>query len=199
MNKSLFILFRLACFVLPSYFLFSSAYNGDIKGLVYIAGYICSIFGANIVLNNFTSGHSELPKDALCNLFTINGISNTRLPLSTSVLSFTVTYLIYCMFRFETIYDFESSLILLFFVSAIFSDILFNMYYGCINIINHSICILGFAILGLIVPYIVELIGIPNALFYDFPSNSKKCSKKTDVKYRCAPFHKGKQVALHTS
>lgn len=106
-SNILYLAFRLAPFILVSFFTLQSIINWDLKGMIYLVGLILASsitaffgknkpFGLGAVGNNLSM--RELPNPA-CNLITLgdNGDVLSTLPLSISVYSYTLFYLLVFM------------------------------------------------------------------------------------------------------
>jgi hypothetical protein len=91
-----YLFLRLAPFVLVCFFSLSSLLNQDFKGLVYLAGLIFTCF-ITIMFGNILPLPSFPPdqRPEVCNILSINQQGDfSKLPLSQTVFSFTLFYLL---------------------------------------------------------------------------------------------------------
>ena len=190
--------FRLASFILPSYLVFSSVYYNDVKAYLYLLGLMVASVLAGLLVSGFLFKSGELSnQNAICNLFTINGISSNNMSWSTMILSFSIAYLYYCMKKINATSEYIHVLVAL--AIVLLADTALNIYTGCIIFGNHLITVGSLALFGYIWGYCVDQLKIKNSLFFDHPSNREKCKPGSGKKYRCAHFKKGKQVTFNTS
>jgi hypothetical protein len=105
LENVLYLAFRLAPFILVSFFTLQSLFNWDLKGIVYLVGLVLAsaitiLFGRN--KNNFGTSNSEtlgaIPNPR-CNVITLgdNGGVVSYFPLSIMVYSYTLFYLLVFM------------------------------------------------------------------------------------------------------
>ena len=93
----LYLAFRLAPFIIVSYFTLQSLLNWNLKGIVYLIGLIFAcllsvIFGKSGFI---TQDVSELLPDPKCNIITLGeGGPLTNIPLSVTIFSYTFFYLL---------------------------------------------------------------------------------------------------------
>ena len=97
-----YLFFRLAPFIIISYFTLESIFNQDLKGLIYLVGLIiASVF--TIVLGNIIpqpdvdlAPTNDKYSKAKCNTLTLGSNEPiSRLPLSQTVFGYTLAYLSY--------------------------------------------------------------------------------------------------------
>ena len=105
LENVLYLAFRLAPFILVSFFTLQSLFNWDLKGMVYLVGLLLAtsitiLFGKN--KNNFRTSDADtivaLPNPR-CNVITLgdNGDVVSSFPLSITVYSYTLFYLLVFM------------------------------------------------------------------------------------------------------
>jgi len=188
-----YLFLRLAPFVLVCFFSLSSLFNQDFKGLVYLAGLIFAcfttiMFGNIIPLNSF--GAEERPD--ICNILSINQQGDfSKLPLSQTVFSFTLFYLLIPIIMLKTAKQNIPTLV--FFPILILFDIAWNIQNTCYKFEQSftSLC-LG-ACFGLLWGYLIYNTKNPSLQYLVGPKNNEVCSKPTKQMFRCKTS-KGKTI-----
>lgn len=80
--------------IIVCYFLFSSIINADYKGIIVIIGICLTVAGC--ILSSNLLRFSNLDKNEICNLVSINRISGiSKIPLSIAIYTYTASYLLY--------------------------------------------------------------------------------------------------------
>ena len=181
----MYIGFRLAPFILISFFALSSLFNSDIKGIIFLGMLLLNCF---ITISIGTA----LPEDPVssnpnmtCNSLTLtrNG-PLSRLPLNINILTFTLAYLAYIIGTYNLAKNNIPTLVVL----PIF--IVYQMYWsltnGC-NSLYYSIMslILGGG-LGALFSYAIDKTGIVELQYFNGISNQEVCVRATNVKYKCS-------------
>ena len=125
----LYTTFRLAPFILVSFFSVSSIFNQDLKGLVYLAGLLFACFftfmaGKTSMVDSSSEG--SLP----CSVLTLTGNRPiSSIPLSIIVFTYTFAYLLYVIVKYKlAIHNIPT---LIFFPVLILLDIFWNNTYRC--------------------------------------------------------------------
>jgi len=198
-----YLFFRLAPFILVCYFTLQSIFNQDIKGLIYLLGLLTACF-MTVLVGSFTgfeeigsdmsSGLSEEQttaalgekaiRDAKCNLLTLgeNGpISN--LPLSQSILGYTLAYLSY----FIGMNHLEASNIPTFVVIPlmIVADFVWNLSNECSQPKNLLIALIVGGGIGALWAFIIDQINEPQLMYISGTGNASVCTKPQTGILRC--------------
>jgi hypothetical protein len=181
----MYIGFRLAPFILISFFALSSLFNSDIKGIIFLGMLLLNCFitisiGSALAEDTFASN-----PNMICNSLTLtrNG-PLSRLPLNINILTFTLAYLAYIIGK----YDLANNNIPTLVVLPMF--ILYQMYWsftnGC-NSLFYSMCslILGGG-MGTLFSYAIDRTGIVELQYFNGISNQEVCVRATNVKYKCS-------------
>jgi len=202
-----YLFFRLAPFILVCYFTLQSIFNQDIKGLIYLLGLLAACFMTVLVgsfagfeevvddisiVNNDTTEKNKADaalgekaiRDAKCNLLTLgeNGpISN--LPLSQSILGYTLAYLSY----FIGMNHLEASNIPTFVVIPlmIVADFVWNLSNNCSQPKNLLIALIVGGSIGALWAFIIDQINEPQLMYINGTSNAAVCSKPQTGVLRC--------------
>ena len=188
----LYLFFRLAPFIIVSYFALQSLFNQDLKGLIYLIGLlvasvvtilIAGILPAEDVPLILTEGTQKLSR-AKCNQLTLgSGQPISKLPLSQTVFGYTLAYLSY----FISINNLQTQNIPMFiiFPIIILADIFWNVNNGCFtNIYLISSLILG-GLVGALWAMIIDSTKQVNLTYFSGISNKDVCSQPSKNMYRC--------------
>lgn len=152
----IYLFFRLAPFIVLSYFAINFFYNYDILIFLYFIGIILASFVTIITSNFFTSLKNKGPGlDNSCSLFdlTMNGPIST-LPLSQVILSFTFFYIGYILLKYGLIN--QNLPILIIFPILIAGDIALNTLSKCNNIGAVGVSLFLGTGLGIFWAYIID-------------------------------------------
>jgi hypothetical protein len=183
-----YIGFRLAPFILISFFGLSAMFNSDIKGIIFIAMLLLNCFitisiGAALPEDPFltTDGNHNQICDALA--LSKNG-PISKLPLNVNIFTFTLAYLAYII----GVNRVEKTNIPTLVVFPLF--ILYQIYWswrnGC-NSIRYSVfsLILGGG-LGALFSYAVDKTGLVQLQYFNGIAKQDVCVRATNAKYRCS-------------
>lgn len=133
-----YLIFRLAPFMVASFFSIASLFNSDIKGIIYLVGLIFAC-GVSILLGNAGAAMSPTsftpPAESLqiCKLLSIGGnYSVSKVPLSLVVFSYTMFYLVYAI----AMNNLETTNIptLVIFPTVILADLWWNLSSNCFTL-----------------------------------------------------------------
>jgi hypothetical protein len=184
----LYLFFRLAPFIIVSYFTMSSIINQDIKGVIYIIGLIATCFLAIIIGNvlpepNIEDGSNGLV-NPVCNLISLGeNASFSKIPLGQTVLMYTFFYFVYTIAKNNLALSNIPTLI--FFPLLIMSDIWWNVNnqcYGLLPIITAFIIGGGG---GVAWSAIISSYGQPSMMYYNVGSNASVCSRPSKQLFKC--------------
>jgi len=190
----LYLFFRLAPFIIVSYFTLQSLFNQDLKGLIYLVGLlvasVVTILIGNILPQDQTksllipeSTNARLNK-AKCNQLTLGaGQPISNLPLSQTVFGYTLAYLSY----FISMNSLQTQNIPMFvlFPIVILADIFWNVNNGCSSAIYLlSALILG-GLIGSLWAMIIDSTKMANLAYFSGISNKDVCSQPKKSMYRC--------------
>jgi hypothetical protein len=132
----IFLFFRLAPFILVSFFTLSSIINVDYKGIIYLVGLLSACF-FTLLAGQFLKSIPQMPLN--CNTITINGIMGwSNMPFSPTILAFTFFYLLYSIMYPQTLnndnlvqYNIPT---LVFFPILIVGDFMIQWNLDCIKV-----------------------------------------------------------------
>jgi hypothetical protein len=141
----IYLSFRLAPFILVSFFVLSSVLNQDIRGMVYLGGLLLSCVTAILLGNSpFTSWmmspeaegmDADKDTEMICNVMTLGTEGRiSKHPLSLLVFSFTLGYLVVPILKRKTAISNIPTLII--FPALCLAEIYWNFTYGCAGLFN---------------------------------------------------------------
>lgn len=202
MSDILFLIFRFLCFIIPSYLVLESIYDTNHKAFIYLLGLIITCTLSVVILKPMLK-RKPTTYNLYCHLFSLT----SSIPISTMILSFTFSYLMYCVSRLHvnskniisSTYNHITSdvnliITIVFYLLFIFLDVFFNGYIGCTTSFNLFLIMIFSFIFGILWGITVNSLNIPNSLYYTLTSNNNKCPVSNNVKIRCAAFRDGIQL-----
>lgn len=182
----MYIGFRLAPFVLISFFALSAMFNSDIKGIIFLSMLLLNCFitisiGVALPEDKLATANPNM----ICNSLTLTrGEPMSKLPLNVNIITFTLAYLAYIIGVNNAINNNIPTVIVL----PIF--ILYQIYWswknGC-NSLQYSIAsmILGGG-LGALFSYAIDKTGIVQLQYFNGITRQDVCVRATKAKYRCS-------------
>ncbi len=186
----MYMFFRLAPFIIVSYFTLQSLFNQDLKGVIYLIGLIVAsvitvVLGG--VLKKFSPPKGLMPTDYSRIRCTQLTLGNTQpvsiLPLSQTVFGYTLAYLTY----FISINNLQTQNIATFimFPLIIVSDMIWSTSNMCSNPKYLLISLIIGAIIGTLWAMIIESTNMPNLAYMSGIANKDICSKPSKSLYKC--------------
>ena len=189
-----YLLFRLAPFIIVSYFTLQSIFNQDLKGLIYLFGLVVAtvltiLIGNVIPFPNNPILSVDKYSKAKCNSLTLGSDSPiSRLPLSQTVFGYTLAYLSY----FIGVNNLTTQNIPTFviFPIIILADMFWNVSNDCsTNELLLSALIIGGAV-GAIWALIIDSTKMANLSYFSGITNKDVCSKPSKQMIRCKQVDK---------
>lgn len=191
----LYMFFRLAPFIIVSYFTLQSIFNQDIKGLIYLIGLLVStiiIVVLGNILVKFSPPKGLMPTDyskIRCTQLTLgNSQPISVLPLSQTVFGYTLAYLGY----FISVNNLQTQNIATFiiFPILIIADIMWSTINLCSSPKYLLISLILGALFGAIWAMIIDSTDTPNLAYMSGITNKDVCSKPSKSLYKCRPIKK---------
>ena len=191
----LYMFFRLAPFIIVSYFTLQSLFNQDLKGLIYLIGLLVSSIVVVLlgnVLKSFSPPKGLMPTDyskIRCSQLTLgNSQPISILPLSQTVFGYTLSYLSY----FISINNLQTQNIATFIVFPllIIADIMWSTINLCSSPKDLLISLILGGLMGTIWAMIIDSTNAPNLAYMSGITNKDICSKPTKSLYKCRPIKK---------
>lgn len=187
-------------FLLIFFFTLSSIFTGNIlKGLLYLFG-IVIVSGISRFLQNVIKTEQSHEASPLCNILpfpftnkTEIGLIYTSPYLNSSILGYTLTYVLYPMILNKYTTN-PSAIVALIVLTVINSSV--EYINKCSNISGIVIGILIGGLIGLIWYFLIINSGNKNlAYFSEIVSNNIMCSKPRDQFYQCTYYKNGVEIS----
>lgn len=183
----MYIGFRLAPFILISFFALSALFNSDIKGIIFLGMLLLNCFitisiGVSLPDDN---KNSVTNPNMICNSLTLtrNG-PLSKLPLNINILTFTLAYLAYIIGVTGSIKNNIPTVIVL----PLF--ILYQMYWswknGCNSLLYSFISLVIGGGLGALFSYAIDQTGIVQLQYFNGITKQDVCLRATNAKYKCS-------------
>ena len=183
----LYTAFRLAPFILVSFFSLSSILNQDVKGIVYLAGLLFASFIATIIgstSDSFKIKEENMDNSLICNVLTLtdNGrLSNV--PLSMVVFSYTFFFLVYVISYNNLAVQNIPTLII--FPLIIIAEFAWNMFYKCTTMYGIIVAFAVGSLVGVIWSAIIVSSKAVSLQYFNGISNANTCTRSSTQKFKC--------------
>jgi hypothetical protein len=182
----IYVGFRLAPFILVSFFTLSSLFNSDIKGLIFLGMLLFNCF-ITIAIGNMLAPDSfdSRNMNGVCNGLTLtkDGPLSVNLPLNINIMSFTFAYLAYIIYRYDLIMNNIPTVI----VFSVF--ILYQLYWLVANRCSSFIySFMSLAVgwgLGWIMSMSIDLAGIVQLQYFNGLTNQEVCKRSNNKQFKC--------------
>jgi hypothetical protein len=181
-----YLFFRLAPFIIVSFFAMSSIINQDIKGVIYIIGLIATCFIAIIIGNLIPEMSTEeyTGPNEVCNIITLgDNVSFSKIPLGQTILMYTFFYFVYVIATHNLALTNIPTLI--FFPLLIMSDLWWNFNNNCYNTLAIIIAFIVGGSCGVGWSAIIDSFGQPSMMYYNVGSNANVCSRPSKQLFKC--------------
>lgn len=168
-----------------------SVFNQDIKGIIYVAGVLVSLF-VNIILMNMVKSPVSEDRSTTCELFNLPfGISSYDVPYSNSViLAFTLAYLMLPMIEQSNV-----NYVLFGFFMFVF---LVDGYTKVIDLCTKPLGVFLGGLVGLLLGtswyYLMKSGGSSLVFFEELKGNDVKCSRPSKQRFVCNVYKNGELV-----
>lgn len=191
----IYLFFRLAPFLIVSYFTLQSIFNQDLKGLIYLIGLLVASVVTVMIGNVIPQPDKSLIPSAdqpqitkqqseKCNYLTLGqGQPVSKLPLSQTVFGYTLAYLSY----FIGVNNLTTQNIPTFviFPLVILADMIWNVLNSCsTNIMLLTALIIG-GLVGVMWAMIIDSTQMTNLTYFSGISNKDVCTKPSKSLYKC--------------
>jgi hypothetical protein len=191
----LYMFFRLAPFIIVSYFTLQSLFNQDLKGVIYLIGLLITSIVVVLlgnILKKFSPPKGLMPTDyskIRCTQLTLgNSQPISVLPLSQTVFGYTLAYLGY----FISINNLQTQNIATFILFPIL--IVADMMWSTVNLCSSPkyllISLILAALMGTLWAMMIDSTNAPDLAYMSGISNKDVCSKPTKSLYKCRPIKK---------
>jgi len=185
-----YLFLRLAPFILVSFFSISSIFNYDFKGAVYLLGLLASsviVLSLESIISTISPGIFDAPsgRELTCDFLNITDNSPiSKLPLGSGILSYTFSYLLYVIIRYE--YVANNVPLIIFFSVLILSDFIWHITHSCYNQPTVLITILLFATCGVIFSFLLDKLKLVDLQYFTHVSGQEVCSRPSKQSFHCS-------------
>lgn len=179
--------FRMAPFILVSYFTLSSLFNGDFKGIFFLAGLLLSTFVVTMAGNSF-GGSVDAESVVKCNLLSL-GSDGTRMskqaPLSIVVFSYTLGFLGYIIGKYNLAKKNIPTLVIL--PMLIVAETYWQVSNKCMPrpMIGLLVSVVLGGGLGALWSYIIDRMNLTKLQYFNGLSTKETCELGKNVKFKC--------------
>jgi hypothetical protein len=185
MQSLLYVGFRLAPFILVSFFALSSLFNSDLKGIIFLAMLLLNCFVTTMIGNMFPDDTSSTNPYGVCQSMSLTKIGHLsrNFPLNINVLTFTFAYLIYIIIAYDAVNTNIPTIV----VFSVF--ILYQWYWSAVNGCNSPLysfasLAIGFG-LGYLFSYCVDKMGIVQLQYFNGIKNQEVCTRAKNQQFQC--------------
>ena len=190
----LYLFFRLAPFIIVSYFSLGSIFNQDIKGIVYLVGLLFSCFvtflvGQTVPISYSMGGDPSNPLMSkvvtpVCNMLTIGKDGSfSRIPLGISILCFTFIYLVVIIAKNHL--EMSNLPTLIIFPILILGDFIWNLRNECYAPVGVVLAIAVGSLMGWAWAVMIEQLNKPSLFFLNVGSNQSVCQRPSKQLFKC--------------
>jgi hypothetical protein len=190
----IYLFFRLAPFIIVSYFTLQSVFNQDLKGVIYLVGLLIASVVTILVGNVLPrTGNSETESTPLttakCHMLTLNESGPiSKLPLSQTVFGYTLAYLSY----FIGVNNLQTQNIATFIIFPIIviADFIWSTSNNCASPEMLLTALIVGGLIGVAWAMIIDSTNMANLAYFSGISNKDVCSQPSRSMYKCRPVKK---------
>ena len=189
LTSLLYVAFRLSPLILVSFFVISSIFNSDIRGLIFLGLLLLEVLIAMVIGNAVYSTTGEENPNGVCNSLNLTptGPLSKAIPLNLNVFAFTFGYLAMILVEHE-----EEKLIMSNIPTVIFFSIitLYHIFWLYINVCAKPLFIfaslaLGFGF-GMLFSFLISKSGMVDLQYFTGIKNQEICKRASTQKFRCS-------------
>jgi hypothetical protein len=191
LTNVLYLFFRLFPIILPSYFVLSSLFSMDMKGVIYLAGLMFSILLTIMTANGlshftFFNDLLDIPnRSQRCEIISLTGNGNLSpyVPLSQIVYSFTFCYLVFII---GTYHLWEQNIVaIIMFGSLILLDMGWNYKQPCNTPFGIAMAFVLGGGWGALWAYMIDQSKAVNLQYFNGLSNRTVCTRPSSQTFVC--------------
>jgi len=181
----IYLFFRLAPFIIVSYFSISAIFNQDIKGAIYLAGVIMAAVLTVVMGNSLNDDYITIKeKQPVCNMLTLGSTGTySKIPLGIAVMSYTLIYLVFVIVKYNMIMYNLPTLIL--FPILILGDFIWNVKNDCFKPVGVLISIIAGGGMGALWAFIIDTINQPKLQYFNVGSDKTVCQRPSKQLFKC--------------
>ena len=176
----MYIFFRLAPFLIVGYMTLGSVINGQVRGFVYLVGLCFSMAVTYLCASGMQESGTP---NFICNNFSLNGLTNNKMPVGLAVMAYTFFYLIYPVAKYKLeVYNIP---LLIVFPLLLISEILWNFQHGCFGLGKIILTIFLAGGLGVTYSVIIDQLKMPKLMYLSAGSTREVCNLPQKQKFKC--------------
>jgi hypothetical protein len=186
LNFILYTAFRLAPFIVVSFFTLSSVLNQDLKGIIYLAGLLFASFFSVIISAalKFPDIATTPENDSVCNTLTLTDSGRlSKIPLGMVVFTYTFFYLVDIISKYNLVMQNIPTLIL--FPALIIGEAMWNRTYQCASFKQIGIALAIGSLCGFGWARIIRSTGAVQLQYFNGINNGLSCSRPSKQKFKC--------------
>lgn len=177
----MYLFFRLAPFIIVSFFVLGSLINGEIKGLIFLVG-LCFSMVITYLISNMLKEEQE-NKHLMCDAFSMNSVINNKFPIGLAIICHTFFYLVFPIAKYRLeIYNIP---VLIGFPLLIIAEFVWNTKYNCFGAMQCIGTIIVSGGLGVAYSAMIDSLNLPRLLHTSAGSDRQMCNKPSNQKFRC--------------
>lgn len=188
-----YLLFRMMPIILPTFFILSSIFSQDIKGLIYLAGLLVSTILVIMVSKSFFDLFPNWAKDTTenvkCSLISLNGISPTTIvPLSQAVYAYTFGFIIFIILAYSNKKNnlwFQNIPTILFLGGLVVADMIWNYTNECSSFAGILFSFVVAGTFGALWAWMIDKSGSVQLQYFNGLSNRTYCSRPSQQTFKC--------------
>lgn len=187
----LYISFRLAPFILVSFFSLASIINQDLKGLIYLVGLLIASSAAIIFGNTFDFAITQTSPNTLyddttrtCNLLTLTKAGPlSKLPLSQVVFSYTFGYLMYIIVKYNLVSQNIPTIVI--FPALIVADFFWMANNNCASVMAILLATIVGGTIGIGWSSLIDSMKLSKYQYFSGLSTKETCSLAANQSFKC--------------
>lgn len=196
-----YLFLRLAPFILVCFFVLTSIFNQDFRGLIYLAGLLFTCFISIGAGTGLGIPQVSDDKNDVCSNISFGIIKVPSLPISQTILCFTFFYLLIPIvvpdekFGNVTLVS-QNIATIIFFVLIILLDLWWNINFGCYNIFVLFAAIILAGSCGVIWSFIIRSTGNPSLSYFNTSVNGNPlCTAPSKQTFKCNVYKNGQLLS----
>uniref|UniRef100_A0A6C0HHE9 Uncharacterized protein n=1 Tax=viral metagenome TaxID=1070528 RepID=A0A6C0HHE9_9ZZZZ len=183
----LYTAFRLAPFIVVSFFTLSSVLNQDLKGVIYLAGLLFATF-FSIIIAPFTKyfpAINQTPEnEAICNSLTLSKTGKfSEIPLGMVVFTYTFFYLVDIISNYDLVSQNVPTFII--FPVLIIAEAVWNLSKECTTFGHLFTAFAIGSLWGFLWARIIRSTGSVQLQYFNGINNGQVCSRPSKQKFKC--------------
>jgi len=186
-NFILYTAFRLAPFIIVSFFTLSSVLNQDLKGVIYLSGLLFATFFAIIVgpLTKHFPNINPTPENvAICNSLTLSKTGKfSEIPLGMVVFTYTFFYLVDIISKYNLVTQNVPTFII--FPLLIIAEAVWNLSKQCTTFGHLFTAFAIGSLWGFLWARIIRSTGAVQLQYFNGINNGQVCSRPSKQKFKC--------------